>query len=310
MGTRVQPYCLLQQAVDDPGSKDIALVAGSCTYGSASIVNRHLTILGRGAVLRIPSMATGIDVQGATAFLDLRNLEITTINNDSHDGISAHDGAILRMDGVIVHDITNKAAAGIAAAGGTLAIRRSLIFLNAGWGLTIQDCNYVVENSFIVANGSTIGTPLSGTGGVRLLGASMGAFVYNTVARNQFEPLTGGPNGAGVDCEVANAPPPVLTDSLILENQVTTAVVNDATTQCQLDHSLTTQMVLPQTATDVFFDPSHPQDTTVKGGGFHVRPAATSVVGKGLPQASPTIDFDGDPRPAPPQMTTPGADEP
>src|SRR5262249_48612808 len=163
----------------------------------------------------------------------------------THDGISVHDGAILRLDRVIVHDLTNKAATGISATGSTLALRRSLVFLNSGWGLQIQDCNYVVENSFIIANGSTVATPMSGTGGVRLLGASMGDFVYNTVARNQFEMGLMGPNGAGVDCGILNAPPPVLTDSLLVENQSSALGVNDASAQCQLDHTLVTQTVMP-----------------------------------------------------------------
>src|SRR5262249_21271815 len=243
---------------------------------------------------------------GAQSDVFVHDLMVTSTVNNSQNGIMVGPNGHLRLENVTVFGMP-ATAVGILASQGNLIVRKSLIYMNAGWGMELMDSSYRIENSFVLGNGSTINTPMGGTGGVRIQGRSSGTFVYNTVARNVFEvpPPPAPPKGAGVECDVAAT----LIDSLLIENQQLVNIV-DTLGFCSTSQgtgTVTTTTALPQTANDIFVDPTKPQESMMRNKGFHVKTTATMVVHKGFLQPLPTAqdDVDGDLRPA---MTTPGAD--
>jgi hypothetical protein len=311
-GSAATPYCAINDALG-AHLPYVAMAPGSCSYPAFSINGQTVDVLGHGAQVSAGHGQDGIDVQGAGQMV-LRDLEIKTDFQDAHSGVVVTGGARLRLDHVIIHAFRANLPGGNngvrADMAGMLEVSSCLIYQNDGWGIQVQDTPYLVENSFIVANGAATGTPPTGTGGVRIVGSgSTGRFAYNTVASNLFELQVMGPNGAGVQCETAAT----LVDSLLTfnANGVATNDVRNVNGTCTLDHSVqTSNLALGAAATDVYDEPSAPQNSIRKGGGFHLRSGVSQVVGQGVPLADPTVDYDGDTRPTSPAMTTPGADEP
>lgn len=305
-GSMGNPFCRLMDAANS-GRHYVVLTPRTCLYDSGQIPDRTQEIDGRGATVSVLAGESGIFVTGGQANVFVHDLSVTSSSTMAQNGIMVASGGQLRLENVTVFGLLGTGSVGIRADNGNLIVRKSLIYGNGGWGIVLSDATYRVENSFVVANGSSVGTSNAPTGGVRIMGRSTGVFVYNTVARSIFSvpPPPTPPNGAGVLCEVAAT----LTDSLLIENQQGLTVTDTQGFCSTPQGTVTTTMALPQTANDIFADPSKPQESTMRNKGFHVKTGATMVVHKGVLQPSPTApdDFDGDLRPS---MTTPGADEP
>jgi hypothetical protein len=308
MGTEDMPYCLLSAAVNT-GKRYVVMMPRACNYDSGQIQNRTQEIDGRGATVQVLSGESGIFVTGDQADAYVHNLSVTSQTTQSQNGVMVTSNGHLRLENVTVYGMPGNLTTGIRAETGNLIMRKCLVYANAGWGVQLLDAPFRVENSFVVANGSQTNTSTSGTGGVRINGNSSGAFVYNTVARNTFEIPPGlPPKGAGIQCTTNSGTAPII-DSLLIEN-TQGLTLQDTQGNCDTSQgTITTTGALPQTANDIFVDPSKPQESAMRNRGFHVKLGATSVIHKSVLQPSPTApdDFDGDLRPA---MTTPGADEP
>ena len=305
-GSVATPFCHLSEAVAGGRRYVIMTPRTACQYDSAQIVDRAQQIDGRGGTVLVTGNESGIFVTGSQADAYVHDLEVTSMVTNAVNGIMVASSGNLRLDHVIVHNMPGNTSTGIYSQGATIAVRKSLVYLIAGWGVQIDDSMYRIENTFVVSNGSTAGTPQSGTGGVRIRGNSGGAFVYNTIARNTFEiPPGNPPKGAGLECDSTV----IAIDSLLIEN-LQGLTLADTQGMCDTTMgSITTTGALPAMANDIFVDPSQPAMSVSKNMGFHVKSSATMVVHKGILQPNPTApdDYDGDSRPA---MTTPGADEP
>jgi hypothetical protein len=305
-GSATTPFCHLNAAVAT-GRKYIVMTARTaCTYDAAQIVDRAQQIDGRGGTVQVTDGESGIFVTGANSDAYVHDLVVTSQSSAAVNGISVASNGKLRIEHVIVHNMPGNTSSGIYSQSANITVRKSLVYLIAGWGMQIDDSMYRVENTFIVDNGSVAGTPMAGTGGVRIRGNSGGAFVYNTIARNTFEiPPGNPPKGAGLECDATV----IAIDSLLIEN-LQGLTLADTLGMCDTTMgSITTTGALPMMANDIFVDPSQPAASVSKNMGFHVKTSATMVVHHGVLQPSPAApdDYDGEPRPA---MTTPGADEP
>jgi len=304
-GSMATPFCTLS-AASSTGRHYVVMTPRSCPYDSARIQDGIQEIDGRGATVAVTGGESGIFVSGGQADVFVHDLAVTSSTTMAQNGIMVANLGHLRVERVSVFGLPGNASVGIRADTANLIVRKSLVYTNAGWGMVIGDTMYRIENSFILGNGSTIGTTPAGTGGVRVIGNSTGAFVYNTVAKNVFEvPSPTMPNGAGVECDVAAN----LVDSLLIENQNGLNIYDTKGFCSTTTGTITTTMAMPETSNDIFVDTSKPQESAMRQKGFHVKPGATMVIHKGVLQPSPTApdDIDGDLRPS---MTTPGADEP
>jgi hypothetical protein len=307
-GSPAHPYCEAQSGVD-AGRPYVALTphdSAGCSYPAFQIANRTVQIVGRGARVRASGGRDALTISGGdVAVLDL-DLSFASPSppDGARNGLYAVGCSHLTLDHLIAHDMGAYASGnlydGVRVQGiGDLVVRSCLFYGNRGWGLSVQDARFSIENTYVLANG-TDGAPLLTSGGVLLGDNAVGSFVFNTVAFNQAGPLT---PDAGIHCTAAAT----LTSTLV--------VFNDATAtpgSCTLVGSIQTSDLAGALPEELFVDPANPAATFARSQGAHLLDgdvARSHVLARGAPRApsDPEIDFDGDARPTAP---TPGADEP
>ncbi len=148
-------------------------------------------------------------------------------------------------------------------------------------GLSAHDVlNAQVRNNFIVMNGHSGST----LGGVSFVGSSAGRFDFNTVAHNESQP----PSRWGVECVSSGT---ILASS----NIVTSLSPADAMTgtSCDWTYSSIKNEAVPAGPGNINEAPVYLGDS---GGNFHLA-AGSPGIDDADPEATVTIDIDGDPRP-------------
>ncbi len=265
--------------------KHIKIAAG--TYAESLIINNVTVILaGTGTASILPSAFTdqpGALVSGTSA-VSMRGLEIRgAMGNSQADGVRCTGGSLALRE----MTIRSNAAQGVDASNCTLTVERSRVAGNLGGGIRLISADFTVLNSFIVANGSTVGggsplgglqldAPPSGPGGAR--------FEFNTVADNVANAVV----AAGLICPVTTAI--AMTSSIVYANGAGVEVSG----LCTWTYSDIGDTPTPTGMGNINADP---QFVDIVAGDYHVM-STSPCVDAADPAATLTVDYDGDQRPA------------
>ncbi len=308
-GTPNSPFCEIADAIPMIGANTptIVWVRPTGIYSKPTSISNRIV-----AILRAPEdngrfslQSSSVDsplqlLNGARVYVE--NANVTSYYNNAPAPSVACSGSELWLTGV---HITGGQSQGISADDCTSNVSRSSIYDNHRGGVEFDGGSAHIVNSFIVGNGGSQGTPISGA---RLSGGVQASFVYTTIVNNLgFGPVN--PDvihcDAGVQASVRNS---ILlgqgyTDLIECDGlQVEKSVVDDSDYMGNgnktYDH-----VVSAQNQSVWFVNPDN--------GDYHLTPqhdfSGVAVWSAG----DPAVDFDGDPRPnVDMQSDLPGADVP
>jgi len=179
------------------GTKNIVLVADGDYAETLSIAAGTVTIIGGRGVVVNPSLTDenipALRVSGGATATILGISVIPASGTVGTDAVSCSGvGSSLTLSGVAVSNATDF---GVTASNCDLAVTRSMISLNKGGGVDVNNSAFAITNNFIAYNGSNLtnraGANLSGNGATQI-------FDFNTVVGNQVGNTT---STTGVDCD-------------------------------------------------------------------------------------------------------------
>jgi hypothetical protein len=260
LGTN-RPYLKLQGAFDE----------------AVAINNRSVTILAApGTMLTRGTPGNILEVNG-TSNVKIYDLAI----NDATDGaaVSAMGPSQSLTLGRVSMSGNRGPTGAIVVTGGAINVSRSKVFNNPSGGISVMAAQFDIENNFITGNGDL---NMSGYGGILLVQTNTGTRVltFNTIAGNMGLNV----NPSGISCST-------ITQDINLSNNI---VYGNSTgsqvggPNCSWTYSDVGPDGVPgNLSTDPMF---------IGSGDFHLK-ANSPVINQADPNATLTIDIDGDPRP-------------
>jgi hypothetical protein len=209
-GTFTDPYCPLQFAIDR-AFKFVRVFGSTAAYGPAQI-GQKITIVGpttgTSAVITGDNNNPAVTVTGNGAQATLDSLEVAGLFN-AKDGVvctNLTSGPVVLIRRSRIHNLGGQA---VNANNCTVVLDRDLIANNAAGGILLNNSQYTITNTFIVANISTNAAVTFGPSTAPLSGGP--GFSHNTVAGN------GGPGTlGGIACNAGS--PITLSNSIIFAN--------------------------------------------------------------------------------------------
>jgi len=207
------PYCQIQDAVMNLGTKTVIRVFGSSTaYGAVTITSGTVSIVGptTGTTAKLSGDASNpaLSVSGGSTVVGVDAMEVTGIFA-AQTGIYCSNGTIGPKLSILRSSIHGLAGLGISATDCKVTLDRDAIYANTNGGIALNASQYSIQNCMIYGNTSTGSAP-----GVLLSGSSElpggFGFQHNTVAKNTT--LTG---VAGIAC---NSGITTIRNSIIWQN--------------------------------------------------------------------------------------------
>jgi len=298
-GTKADPYCQIQSAVDAASPKaTIRVLGSSAVYDKVNVSSGNFTIIGPGQKGTTPaaivSYTTGsaFNVSGMSTVVTFDGFEVTggTANQDAIACSNNPLGPTLTVRRSYIHDV---GGAGINVSKCKVTLDRNQIGPGcAGGGVVLRGAQYSITNNFVVANASVTHP------GITLDGSPLGAgngFKFNTVAGNGGVGTAGGLQCSGGTQNVD--------DSIIFNNSKTGAATaaTQFTGTCSFTYLTTDDGTTPTGAGNNATAPDF-VSTTPTSPDYHLMGRtgnnSTCCVDR-IPTSAVLFDYDGRPRPQP-----------
>lgn len=271
-GTAADPFCSIQDAVDQALDGDLPVLVLPGTYQEDLRINGSVSITGEGGQAVVESRSCpGILIMNRSTVI-LSHLEISgeggvRVTASSHATIS--DNLIQETNCV-----------GVDCQDSTCIVLRNMIRSNEQGGLNMSNSTYTVMNNIVVHNGQS-----GFFGGLQIRQAGAGsACAFNTLAFNQ----TSGMAPAGIACLT----PTTIENSIVWENG--DAGGEQITGNCTLNFSdVGPDQGAPGGSNNISADPRF---VDKDNDDFHIEPDSPCV-DRADPASPLTDDIDGQPRP-------------
>lgn len=300
-GSKVKPYCQINDALMNLGTKKYVKVAGSGTAYDAVSISAGATVSIVGTV-KGDSPTVVVKGKDVNAIKVAPNLTSTVVV----DGVE--------LVAINVDKSLNPSAAYCDGNSGTatLTVRNSNLHGSSGWGVESSKCNLELSGNTISGNtgggvslqGSTMYTVVNNfivdnkALGVDLGNSAMGTFAFNTVAKN----LADVGNSGGISCGTGSKKDVVA--SIVWKNAKDDSSTQFGGTKCNLVSVVTDLTELGSVAAsatkgDPSFVNASDSDATMRD--YHLAPGANPLVLDKVPMATgvmyTNVDIDGDSRP-------------
>jgi Right handed beta helix region len=251
---------------------------------AVTINNQNVTVISApGAKLTRTNPGVILKVDGTSTVL-LVDLTVADGLGGTGIGISLPAGNSASLT-LLRATVSNNAGGGIVASGGSLVVSQSTITGNSGGGLSLSTSQFDITNTFIVSNGGA-GTPF---GGVRFDQTSSGTrrFDFNTVTNNV------GADGSalGVVCTLVTQAVS-FSDNIVYGNQVGGTRTQVGGAMCAWRYS----DIGPDTAPGMGNLAADPMFVNPGQNNFHLQNTSPAK-DMADPDATLSVDFDGDARP-------------
>ncbi|RME24046.1 MAG: hypothetical protein D6806_10215 [Deltaproteobacteria bacterium] len=270
-GTEEDPYCTIQQAIDDASKTGRPVTVMPGKYRENLRINGDVDITG--------SAGTEIETTSCPGILVMNHAEAKLSNLE----IAGEGGVRVTADStvsILECTIRGTACTGIDCQDSTCTVERTLIIDNEQGGINLSNSTYTIMNTMVVRNGQ------SGTfGGMQIRRPGAGSAIsLVTIASNR----TAGTNPAGVTCLT----PAVIDSSIVWGNGEEPS--NQVSGSCTLNWCDVDQN--PSTLTGSNNISQDPQFIDEENGDFHIR-TDSPCIDRANPAASAEEDFDGQARP-------------
>jgi hypothetical protein len=299
-GTIGDPYCQIQDAITNLGSKTIIRVFGSSmAYGALTISSGTVSIVGptTGMTAKV-SGTTGnpaLNISGSTTTVTLDGLEITG-GAVGQDGVDCTNGSLGPAVTIYRSSLHGLGGVGVSATKCKLVMERDDVENNSGGGLSLTGVQYNITNCYIVANLSTQPGVFFGPNSVPIAG---GGFRHNTVAGNGGIGSVG-----GISCQQGGAGALAIENSIIWNNSKTGAGASatQIAGNCSFNYVDTDEGTTPPpTSTNKNIQPDFVQPTMPKtAADYHLNGRTANNLAccvDQIPSSPVTDDYDGKTRP-------------